>query len=133
MDRYKVTLVSKIRSPQIAAVRVHNKSADSLIEISFNGTTLTGTGGDFFDAFCCIRKQLEPMGLLPHCYAAHRCAYPSGMSRSMGEGIKLYRLTLHKQALKNDLIHMFESDDNVEPATVADQRAFFNYWISSLA
>ncbi|KLU03466.1 hypothetical protein RISK_004470 [Rhodopirellula islandica] len=54
------------------------------------------------------------------------------MSRSMGGGVKLYRLTLGKQALMDDLIHMFDTDDDVEPASIADQRAFFDKWIGSL-
>ena len=132
MEHYKVMLVSDTRSPQIGAVRLHDDSDDSLIELSFDGNAFTGTGDDFFDAFCQIRKQLETLGLIPRCYAAHLRAFPSGMSRSMGGGVKLYRLTLGNQALTDDLIHMFDTDDRVEPATVADQRAFFNKWIGSL-
>ncbi|WP_461509467.1 hypothetical protein [Rhodopirellula baltica] len=125
-------LVSDTRSPQIGAVRLHDDSDDSLIELSFDGNTFTGTGDDFFDAFCQIREQLEPLGLLPQCCAAHRRAFPSGMSRSMGGGVKLYRLTLGKQALMDDLIHMFDTGDDIEPVSVADQRAFFGKWIGSL-
>ncbi|WDQ18635.1 hypothetical protein [Rhodopirellula sp. P2] len=132
MEHYKVMLVSDTRSPQIGAVRLHDDSDDSLIELSFDGNAFTGTGDDFFDAFCQIREQLEPLGLLPQCYAAHRLAFPAGMSRSMGGGVKLYRLTLGKQALMGDLIHMFDTGDDNEPVSVADQRAFFDKWIGSL-
>ena len=132
MEYYKVILVSATRSPQIGAIRLHCDSEDSLIELSFNGNAISGTGNDFFDAFCHIRQQLEPLGLLPQCYAAHLRAFPSGMSRSMGGGVRLYRLTLCKQALIDDLMHLFDADDDVEPASVADQLAFFNNWVGSL-
>ena len=132
MEHYKVMLVSDTRSPQIGAACLHDDSDDSLIELSFDGNAFTGTGDDFFDAFCQIREQLAPLGLLPQCYGAHLRAFPSGMSCSMGGGLKLYRLTLGKQALMADLIHMFDTDEDVEPATVADQRVFFDEWIGSL-
>ena len=132
MEHYKVILVSERRSPQIAAARVHVDSDDCQIDLSFDGHSMTGTGDDFFEAFCRIREQLEPMGLLPNCYAAHLHAFPSGMSRDMGGGVKLYRLTLGSQARTDDLIHMFETDDDVSPSTVADQRAFFDKWLASL-
>ena len=65
MEHYKVMLVSDTRSPQIGAVRLHDDSDDSLIELSFDDNTFIGTGDDFFDAFCHIREQLESLGLLP--------------------------------------------------------------------
>lgn len=132
MEHYKIILVSDTRSPQIGAVRLHEDSDDSLIELSIDGSAVSGTGDDFFEAFCRIREQLEPLGLQPQCYAAHLSAFPSGMSRSMGGGVQLYRLTLGKQAHMDDLVHMFDTADDVEPASVADQREFFNKWIGSL-
>lgn len=132
MEHYKIILVSDCRSPLIGSVRLYDDSDDSLIELSFDGSTLSGTGDDFFEAFCKIREQLELHGLLPHCYAAHLQAFPSGMSRSMGGGVKLFRLTISKQASLADLIHMFDTDDSVDPVKVADQRAFFEKWTNSL-
>lgn len=132
MEHYKVILVSERRSPQIAAARVHIDSDNCQIDLPFDGNSITGAGDDLFEAFCRIREQLEPRGLLPQCYAAHLQAHPSGMSRGMGGGIQLYRLTLGSQARTDDLIHMFENDDDVMPSTVADQRAFFDEWIASL-
>jgi hypothetical protein len=50
----------------------------------------------------------------------------------MGGGIQLYRLTLGKHAKVADLIHMFETDENVIPSTVAKQKAFYEQWLASL-
>jgi hypothetical protein len=44
----------------------------------------------------------------------------------------MHRLTLGSQARTKDLIHMFENDDEVQPATVKEQRAFDDQWIASL-
>ena len=53
------------------------------------------------------------------------------MSRSIGGGKKLYRLTLGKQALLNDLVQLFDTGDDVIPSTVEDQRQFFDEWVGS--
>ena len=131
VEHYKVILVSEHRSPQIAAARVHVDSEDCRIELSFDGHSLEATGDDLFESFCRIREQLETRGALPKCYGAHLHAFPSGMSRDMGGGMLLYRLTLGTPALTKNLVHMFEADDDVVPSTVADQREFFDRWIGS--
>ncbi len=94
--------------------------------------TLESTAEDWFDAFCAIRRDLETRELLPACYGAHLQAFPSGMSRSMGGGRKLYRLTLGKQALTKDLVGLFDAGDDVIPSTVDAQHQFFDQWIDSL-
>ena len=81
MKHYNVTLISNTHSPQICAVQLHDESDDSLIELSFDGNTLSGTGIDFFEAFCKIREQLEPLGLLPQCYACLLYTSPSPRDR----------------------------------------------------
>ena len=132
MEAYKVTLVSDRRSPVIAVVRLYDDSDDCRLELSFDGQSFAATGDDFFESFSSIREQLEPMGLLPKCYGAHLRAFPSGMSRGMGGGVQIYRFTLGSQARTKDLIHMFKTDDEVQPATVKEQRAFHDQWIASL-
>jgi hypothetical protein len=132
VHHYKVTLVSQSRSPQLAAVRLDDESDEYYISMIFAGNTFNANDNDYFESFCRIREQLEPMGLLPRCYAAHLRAFPSGMSRSMGGGLKLYRLKLGTPTLTSDLVHMFDVDDDVVPATVADQRKFFDDWVASL-
>lgn len=132
MEHYKVTLLSEKRSSQIAAVAVDDDSEDCRIVLTFAGKSFAATAEDFFESFCCIRNQLESIGLKPNCYAADLRSFPSGMSRSMGGGLKLYRLTLGTHARTSDLVHMFDSDENVEPVTVSDQRQFFETWLESL-
>lgn len=132
MEHYKVTLVSETRSPQLAAVRIYNESDDCRIVLIFDGNSFEATAEDFLESFCKIREQLESIGLKPNCYAADQRSYPSGMSRSMGGGLRLYRLTLGSPARISDLVHMFDSGENVVPASVGDQRQFFDTWLQSI-
>ncbi len=130
MEHFNVTLLYEKRSPQIAAVRVYD-SDDCRIELTFAGRSFEGAADDFFESFCCIRRQLEAIELTPNCYAVDLRSYPSGMSRSMG-GLKLYRLKLGSPTRTSDIVHMFDVDENVVPVTVDDQRRFFDAWLESL-
>lgn len=55
-----------------------------------------------------------------------------GMARDMGSGLSIYRLRLGERATTDDLRRMFEANDIVEPATIKDQRAFYDRWLESL-
>ena len=86
---------------------------------------------DFFDALCAIRLELEVEGLLLFCYGASLNVYPSGIARSMAMGKMAYRMQAGKHARTADLVDIFSEGPDVTPATVAQQREFFNDWVSS--
>lgn len=113
-------------------VATETDNDDCRIAMISDDLRLEASAGDYFEAFCKIRIELWKNQLLPDCYGAHLRAFPSGMSRSMGGGLKLYRLTLGKQALTKDMVHLFDTGKDVIPATVEDQRRFFDDWILSL-
>ena len=54
------------------------------------------------------------------------------MARDMGRGLKAYRNQLNQRASRTDLVGIFETGADVEPGTVAEQRAFHEEWIRSL-
>jgi hypothetical protein len=87
-----------------------------------------GVGTDFFNAFCHIREQLAERRLFPICYGASRRVYPSGMSRDMGRGLKAYRLEMGRSTRQEDLVSIFDTGSDVEPATVAEQKTFADAW-----
>jgi len=102
------------------------------LELCFEGNTLAASGSDFFEALVGIRKQLEPAGLLLQVYGSSRNVWPSGMSRSMGLGKAGYRMTMGKQALKQDMVNIFATGPDLDPATVAEQERFKDEWFASL-
>lgn len=114
------------------ALLSYNEDGDACrIELDYNGTTLLGDGSDFFDALCVIRQRLEQQGALLDCYGASLNVFPSGMSRDMGRGLKAYKLTLGQRGRMQDLVRIFDTGSDVQPATVAAQREFFNVWLKS--
>jgi len=90
------------------------------------------TEDGFFEALTSIREQLEPEGLRLECYGGSRRVYPSGMVRSMGYGEKAYRLTMGQQAKSADLVSIFDTGPEVEPATIDDQEHYYRDWLASL-
>ena len=100
------------------------------LTLCYDDTKLHGTGTDFFDAFCSIRKQLATSGIFPVCYGASRNVYPSGMTRDMGDGLQAYRLYVGKSARLEDIVDIFDTGEDVEVATVEAQQAFADAWLN---
>lgn len=95
------------------------------------GRTIAAEGIDWFEAIIGIRQQIEPEGLLLNVYGASRNVWPSGMCRNMGMGLKAYKMQIGKQAEKSDLVSVFASGPDVEPATIEEQRNFKDAWFAS--
>lgn len=98
---------------------------------TYRGKTIEAEARDFFEALCRIRRQLEPEGLIPHCYGASLNVYPSGMARDMGLGLKAYRLTKGVHARMTDLVEILETGTDVTPASVDAQEAFWREWLAA--
>jgi hypothetical protein len=79
-----------------------------------------------------VRRTLEAEGLLVNTYGASKNVWPSGMARSMGAGLKAYRMTPGKPSSLADLVPIFEVGPDVEPVTVAEQQKFCDQWFVSL-
>jgi hypothetical protein len=86
----------------------------------------------FFDALCNARLVLESEGVLLCCNGASEEVYPSPMIESMGPAILAYRTTIGRQALRKDLVNIFDSDNSAKPASVEQQRLFHQKWLESL-
>ena len=103
------------------------------IKCSLGGGNLISNSRDgYFDALLKLRIELEQVGMLISCFGASVDVYPSAMQLSMGGARLAYRLTLGRQALRENIVDIFESDASIIPSTVADQREFYNEWLESL-
>lgn len=102
------------------------------LTLKWAGGELQRTEGDYFEAFCRIREQLAEQNVLPMCYGASRRVVLSGMGRDMAAGLKVYKVMLGKEASIKDLVDIFETGEDVEPVSVAEQREFQEQWYESL-
>jgi hypothetical protein len=133
MSEHHVILVGGAVDEPATIVATSNGPDDCHIAVSYRGKCLDGNGADFFAAFQQVRMQLEGEGLVPYCYGASLDVWPSGMCRSMGQGMLGYRLKRGSSTSREDIVRIFDSGLDVVPASVAEQRKFFEEWGRSVA
>jgi hypothetical protein len=103
------------------------------IRLRFRGQEFFESASDYFEALCRLRLLLEPLGYLVAIYGGSRNVYPSRMCRDMGAGLKAYRMRLGAKPDTDDLVDLFQTGPDVQPATVEQQRRFYAEWSSSTA
>jgi hypothetical protein len=133
MSEHSVNLVGGALDEPATIVATSNGADDCHIALSYRSKRLDGSGIDFFAAFQQVRVQLESEGLMPSCYGASLNVWPSGMCRSMGQGMVGYRLKLGTPTTRDDIVRIFDAGPDVVPTRVADQRKFFEDWARSVA
>ena len=103
------------------------------LELHLPGRSLKATSEEgFFDALTLIREEIEPEGQRLVCYGCSKEVFPSPMARSMGSGEKAYRLRIGCPAKREDLVSIFDSGSDVNPATFSEQEQFYHEWLKSL-
>jgi hypothetical protein len=106
---------------------------DCRVTLALEECVLESCGPDFFEAFCGVREQLEPRALVPLCYGASRNVFPSRMSRQRSLGLQAYRLEPGRAGRKEDMVEIFATGEDLDPASGADQRHYFDQWLTTLA
>ena len=99
------------------------------VELTFGDESVEGEHLDCFAAFCEVRKQLERQQLRPVCYGASINVWPSHMCRDMENGLRAYRMRAGGNARADDLVPIFETGPDVEPASVEEQEQWFLRWL----
>lgn len=94
--------------------------------------TISVTADDLFEALSLIRLEAEKHGYFILCNGARTDAYPSRMSRQMGEGGKLYVFKSGMPAQREDLVNIFGPAEFQQVGTVAAQRVAYDAWLRSL-
>jgi hypothetical protein len=102
------------------------------LEAVFGEKSWTRHDSDYFASLALIRRDLEADGWLLSCYGASKNVYPSGMCRDMGGGLSAYKTRMGERGRRSDMVDIFETGPDVEPATVDEQTAFNRRWTESL-
>ncbi|MDY0747748.1 hypothetical protein SNE35_24810 [Paucibacter sp. R3-3] len=116
---------------ETATLRAEERDDACNLELSYRGKVIAASADDFFEALCMVRLGLESDGLLLFCYGSSLNVYPSGMARSMASGKVAYKMQEGRHASKSDLVSIYAEGPDVIPATVSQQREYFNAWASS--
>jgi hypothetical protein len=132
MSQHRIDLVGSDNNETANfIVYEENHSHDCRLTCEYRNKTITVNGGDFFEALCKIRLELEKENLLLRCYGASLNVYPSGMCRDMGRGLKAYKMFPGKQGKADNLVRIFDVGDDITPSTVDAQKEFFWNWVKS--
>jgi len=94
--------------------------------------TISVTADDLFEALILIRLEAEKHGYFILCNGARTDAYPSRMSRQMGDGERLYLFRIGEPVQREDLVNIFEPTEFQQVGTVAAQRMAYEEWLRSL-
>jgi hypothetical protein len=103
------------------------------LTLLYPGGKAEARGANFFRALQSIRRGLEPNGVRLRCLGACRDVYPSPMIEDMGPAEKAYRLTMGRPARTEDLVSIFSSGPDIDPASVDEQEAYYQHWLASLS
>lgn len=90
------------------------------------------SGADLFECLDKIRQELEKDGHRVLCNGSRVDTYPSSMLRQMGGAKQVYRLTMGKPALNEDLLDLWGTAAYEQVGTVSEQRSYFQRWLNSL-
>ena len=103
-----------------------------IVSITFamkNGFNKTYTDTNFYRCFGRVRKDKPHIQFL--CKGSKVNVHPSSMSAQMSLGLKAYELTLGKKPSANDVIYIFDYDENNLTNDPEEQRNFYQKWIES--
>ncbi|EOV7496111.1 hypothetical protein ACYJEJ_003814 [Proteus mirabilis] len=85
---------------------------------------------DFFSCFVQLRNKFSDIIFL--CKGAKISVYPSSMSRDMSLGIAAYDHTFGKQTTREDLVNIFDFEDENVRVSPDEQRKYYYEWADSL-
>lgn len=95
-----------------------------------DGSSISRSGNNIFECFSQIRASLPNIVFL--CKGAKRNVYPSRMSSQMANGLLAYEFKLGEQALKKDIVNIFDHDEIDVVEDPKDQAEFYKTWLESL-
>lgn len=87
---------------------------------------------DFFEALCQVRDIMALSGLGPLCYGASLDVYYVDGGEQLGKGMFAHRLVMGQEPEEADMVETFATGADVCPATVVDQKKYYQQWRLSL-
>jgi hypothetical protein len=133
-ERYPVKLVGQGGEvSQGVFVLDEAEDADQCrLSFQYPGGKITAEARDYFAAMCHIRRELDRAGWRPVCFGSSRNVYPaSAMGCAFSRGMKAEKLRLARPLTLDDVVMIFDSGPDVEPASVEEQIQFFLAWCRS--
>lgn len=94
------------------------------------GFSKTYYASDFYVCFGMLRADLSEIKFL--CKGAKRNVHPSRMSSQMSKGLVSYELKPGKSSEDEDLVRIFDYEDEDITNNIEEQKDFYRSWIATL-
>ena len=111
---------------------ISGENREDPLTLSFADRSITKKAIDTFEALVLIRLELEAEGIQVLCYGACKDVRPSGMSRSMGGGVKAYRHALGSKPSPKEMVHILETGSDCVATSVSEQQLYYEEWLLSV-
>ncbi|WP_082061029.1 hypothetical protein [Pseudomonas sp. MRSN 12121] len=127
MDHREITLEEDglLRSVEIA----YDMESPS-IQINLKNSEHVFYGDNLFSCFIKLRQNFPEINFF--CKGAKKNVYPSRASSQMSSGLMAYELQLGKQALRENIVNIFDYEDQNLTNDPSVQLDFFKSWMASL-
>ncbi|QDU63729.1 hypothetical protein Pan216_46100 [Planctomycetes bacterium Pan216] len=110
----------------------HEDPEEVRLDLVFGQRQIRSIGRTFYGAMVAIRQELERDGLRLNCFGASKTVYPVGESLKRNYGRTAYKLSFRQPPRVANRVSIFETDRTVQPASVEEQKAFYEEWEKSL-
>lgn len=133
MQKYTVTIIEMTTKEEMKIV-IHadeGETSDNIkLSTTINGEDITASHYSYFPAYQSLRDSLLQKGYGLKCNGSRINAVQSGM---MGANSNIYLAENGKQALKKDVVSLYDYADIDEFPDTLEQMQFFRMWMKSLA
>ncbi|KJZ66640.1 hypothetical protein [Pseudomonas fluorescens] len=102
----------------------------TLTYILENGLRKTYTAHDLYVCLGLLRADFPETKFF--CKGAKLNVYPSRMSSQMSAGVVAYELHMGKPAESEDIVNIFDYEENDITQDIQEQRDYYKRWIESL-
>lgn len=117
---------------EAATIRIDSSNGCEVTIIAADGACWKASADDPLTSLNSVRRQMEIEGFFPLCCGARLDVAASGMARGARATRKVYRLELGKQALRENLVDIFDPAEKENVSTLQEQRDFYEKWLASL-
>ncbi|WP_348983818.1 hypothetical protein [Pseudomonas sp. EYE_354] len=136
---YQTPTGNKMKTENIKAI-INNKHKQ--VTVKYDATKLTMTfseaenfkkiyeGKDLYVCFAKIRADFPHITFL--CKGAKINVKPSRMGSQMSAGLVAYEMTLGQHATNDNIVHLFDYEEENLTNNPQEQVDFFNKWLASL-
>jgi hypothetical protein len=127
----KIQILINIQDSIEAATIEFERRQPTLIFTMKNGINRAYTSYDLYDCLGMLRADFPEIKIL--CKGAKLNVHPSRMSSQMSKGLVAYELKLGHPSEEEDIVRIFDYDDENITNNIEEQKNFYLKWIESLA